>query len=130
MTNHSWVDEFPGAVTVCDPEGIILEMNQKSAENFKDDGGMELIGKNMFDCHPRTRTNQNQRAPREKAAPTFILTEKKGVHKLIYQSPWYKNGKYCGFVELSLVIPSEIPRPISFVILEACYRKHRINSNT
>jgi transcriptional regulator with PAS, ATPase and Fis domain len=108
MTNHSWVDEFPGAVTVCDPEGIILEMNQKSAENFKDDGGMELIGKNMFDCHPepaRTKTRELL----EKKRLNFYTTEKKGVHKLIYQSPWYKNGKYCGFVELSLVIPSEIP---------------------
>ena len=108
MTNHSWVDEFPGAVTVCDPEGIILEMNQKSAENFKDDGGMELIGKNMFDCHPepaRTKTRELL----EKKRLNVYTTEKKGVHKLIYQSPWYKNGKYCGFVELSLVIPSEIP---------------------
>ena len=82
MTNHSWVDEFPGAVTVCDPEGIILEMNQKSAENFKDDGGMELIGKNMFDCHPepaRTKTRELL----EKKRLNFYTTEKKGVHKLI-----------------------------------------------
>jgi transcriptional regulator with PAS, ATPase and Fis domain len=108
MTNHSWVDEFPAAVTVCDPEGIILEMNQKSAENFKDEGGMELIGKNMLDCHPepsRTKTRELL----EKKLLNVYSTEKGGVHKLIYQSPWYKNGKYCGFVEISFVIPSEIP---------------------
>jgi len=35
--------------------------------------------------------------------------EKNGVKKLIYQSPWYQNGKYAGFVELSLEIPFEMP---------------------
>jgi hypothetical protein len=43
MTNHAWIEEFPGAITVCDPQGIILEMNARAAESFQKDGGKELI---------------------------------------------------------------------------------------
>ena len=108
MSNRSWIDEFPGEVTVCDPEGVILEMNQASAEIFKADGGMELIGKNMLDCHPEpSRTKVKELLETKKL--NVYTTEKKGVHKIVYQSPWYENGKYRGFVELSMVIPSEIP---------------------
>jgi hypothetical protein len=28
---------------------------------------------------------------------------------LIYQTPTYRDGKYAGFIELSLEIPKEIP---------------------
>ena len=35
--------------------------------------------------------------------------EKNGVKKMIFQSPWYKDGIYAGFVELSLEIPFEMP---------------------
>jgi PAS domain S-box-containing protein len=103
-----WIKEFPAAITVCDPDGIILEMNDKAAKGYESDGGYELIGKNMLDCHPalaRTKTEQLL-AAKEKNVYTI---EKKGVKKLIYQSPWYKDGQYAGFVELSLEIPFELP---------------------
>ncbi len=35
--------------------------------------------------------------------------ERGGIKKLIYQSPWYENGKYAGLVELSLPIPMQMP---------------------
>ncbi len=35
--------------------------------------------------------------------------EKRGQKKLIYQSPWYQNGQYRGFIELSLELPAETP---------------------
>jgi transcriptional regulator with PAS, ATPase and Fis domain len=108
MTDHPWVTEFPGGVTVCDPSGIILEMNQVSAENFSDEGGMELIGKSLLDCHPEPSRSKVKELLETKQLNVYT-TEKKGVRKIIYQSPWYENGKYRGFVELSLVIPSEIP---------------------
>ena len=31
MDEHKWVQEFSGAITVCDPEGVILEMNDQAA---------------------------------------------------------------------------------------------------
>jgi transcriptional regulator with PAS, ATPase and Fis domain len=108
MNEHEWIKEFPAAITVCDTEGIILEMNVKSAKTFEKDGGLKLIGSNMLDCHPEAARTKTERllAAREKNVYTI---EKNGVKKLIYQSPWYRNGEYAGFVELSLEIPSELP---------------------
>ena len=108
MTDHAWIKEFPAAVTVCDTEGIILEMNDRSAKTFEKDGGLKLIGSNVLDCHPEPARTKTERllAAREKNVYTI---EKNGVKKLIYQSPWYRNGEYAGFVELSLEIPSELP---------------------
>jgi transcriptional regulator with PAS, ATPase and Fis domain len=108
MTNHAWIKEFPAAITVCDAEGIILEMNDKAALTFEKDGGYKLVGSNMLDCHPdpaRTKV-ELLLAAREKNVYTI---EKNGVKKMIFQSPWYLDGAYAGFVELSLIIPSEMP---------------------
>jgi hypothetical protein len=35
--------------------------------------------------------------------------EKNGAKKLIYQAPWFRDGEYRGFIELSLEIPFEMP---------------------
>ena len=108
MSENEWIKEFPAAITVCDEEGILLEMNDRAAKTFESDGGRKLIGSNMLDCHPepsRTKT-ELLLATGEK---NVYSIEKNGVKKLIYQSPWYKNGQYAGFVELSLEIPFELP---------------------
>lgn len=104
MFEYEWVKEFPAAITVCDAEGIILEMNDKAAQTFEKDGGYKLVGSNMLDCHPDPARSKVERllAAHEKNVYTI---EKNGVKKLIYQSPWYKQGVYAGFVELSLEIP-------------------------
>lgn len=103
----NWLKEFPAAVTVCDKEGILLEMNDKAAKTFESDGGYALIGKNMLDCHPGLSRQKTERllAAREKNVYTI---EKQGVKKLIYQSPWFEDGEYAGFVEISLEIPFEM----------------------
>jgi transcriptional regulator with PAS, ATPase and Fis domain len=108
MNENEWIKEFPAAITVCDEDGILLEMNDNAAKTFESDGGRKLIGSNMLDCHPEPSRTKTERllASREKNVYT---TEKNGVKKLIYQSPWFKNGKYAGFIELSLEIPFELP---------------------
>ena len=108
MTSHAWIKEFPAAVTVCDAEGIILEMNDKSAKTFEADGGYNLIGSNMLDCHPGLSRQKTERLLAAKVKNVYTI-EKNGVKKLIYQSPWYKDGEYAGFVEISLEIPLEMP---------------------
>lgn len=107
MNEHAWIKEFPAAVTVCDADGVILEMNDKAARTFEKDGGYKLIGSNMLDCHPDPAQSKVKRllAAREKNVYTI---EKNGVKKMIFQSPWYQNGEYAGFVELSLEIPFEM----------------------
>jgi len=106
--DRSWVDEFPGAITVCDAEGKILEMNRTAADNFAADGGTKLIGTNALDCHPEPARTRLKQLLETKQLNVYTI-EKKGVRKLIYQSPWYEAGNYAGFVELSLAIPTEIP---------------------
>jgi transcriptional regulator with PAS, ATPase and Fis domain len=104
----AWVKEFAGAVTVCDADGIILEMNDKSVRTFEADGGRALIGKSLFDCHPGPALAELKHLMEAQQANIYTI-EKDGVKKLIYQSPWYRNGAYAGFMEISLEIPFELP---------------------
>ena len=108
MTHHAWVNEFPGAVTVCDLEGVILEMNDRSAEAYAADGGRALIGSSLLDCHPMAARAKLEHLMETQERNVYTI-EKNGVKKLIYQSPWYENGRYMGFVELALEIPFELP---------------------
>jgi PAS fold. len=105
---HAWIKEFPAAVTVCDAEGVILEMNDKAAKSLAKDGGYALIGKNMLDCHPDPARGKVERLM-DTRLPNIYTIEKNGIKKMIYQTPWYQDGKYCGFVEFSFEIPVEIP---------------------
>ncbi len=95
------------AVTICDREGRIIDMNDKSRGTFLKPGQEELIGKNVLDCHPepaRSLLADMLQNPR-----TNVYTiEKNGVKKLIYQTPWFENGEYMGFMELSMEIPFEM----------------------
>jgi len=108
MNEYEWIKEIPAAITVCDAQGIVLEMNDKAAKTFEKDGGGKLIGSNLLDCHPDPANAKVELllAAHEKNVYTI---EKNGVKKLIYQSPWYRNGEYAGFVEISLEIPFEMP---------------------
>jgi transcriptional regulator with PAS, ATPase and Fis domain len=111
MTNHVWVKEFPAAITVCDSKGIILEMNDRAAEGFQDQGGQKLIGTNLLECHPEDARLKLEELMKTRKLNVYTV-EKHGVRKLIYQSPWYCNGEYSGFVEISLAIPEQIPHII------------------
>jgi hypothetical protein len=108
IEDHAWIKEFPAAATVCDVDGIILEMNAKAARTMEKDGGYDLIGKNLLDCHPDPALGKVERLL-ESRQPNIYTIEKNGIKKLIYQSPWYRNGEYAGFVELSMEIPFEMP---------------------
>ena len=108
MLEHEWIKEFPAAITVCDTDGRILEMNDRAAKTFEEDGGYALVGRNLLDCHSEQSRSKVERllATHEKNVYTI---EKNGVKKLIYQSPWFREGQYAGFVEVSLEIPFEMP---------------------
>ena len=106
--SNLWTKEFLGSITVCNQAGIIIEMNKKSVENYRDDGGEKLIGKNMFDCHPEPARTK-LRELMEKRQVNVYTIEKNGKRKLIYQAPWHVRGKYSGFIELSIEIPEQLP---------------------
>lgn len=103
-----WKDRVDFAVTACDADGVITEMNPKACETFAKYGGRELIGKSLLGCH-----NENSRRKIKEllagAPPNAYTIEKNGVKKLVYQAPFYENGKPASLVELSFVIPAELP---------------------
>jgi hypothetical protein len=108
MSEGTWTQEFPAAITVCDTTGVILWMNERACATFESDGGAKLIGTNLLDCH--TEPSRTKVAELLKSGTANIYTiEKGGIRKLIYQSPWYNNGAYAGLVELSLPIPAQMP---------------------
>ena len=49
MENYEWAKEMNCAVTVCDTEGIIIYINDKSRETNKKES--DLIGKTLYECH-------------------------------------------------------------------------------
>lgn len=105
---HAWVRDFPAAVTVCDRDGIILEMNSRAEATFAKDGGAALIGSNVLACHPEPSRTQLAELLRTGTRNVYTI-EKAGIRKLIYQCPWYQDGVYAGLVEISLELPAEIP---------------------
>jgi transcriptional regulator with PAS, ATPase and Fis domain len=108
MIEHAWLNEFPGAVTVCDERGTIIEMNEKAVSTFEKDGGRALIGTDLRACHPEPARSKVD-ALFTTRRPNVYTIRKQGIRKLIYQSPWYRDGEFAGIVELSLEIPGEIP---------------------
>ena len=109
MSIHAWVEELPAVISVCDADGIIIEMNKKAIEYFDEDGGERLIGTNILDCHPepsRTKFEAMIKAEQD----NIYNFEEDGIRMMAYQAPWYKDGKYAGFVEILLEIPEETPR--------------------
>jgi len=99
---------FPGAVTVCDKDGVVLAMNDRALETFAADGGDRLLGTNVLLCHPEPARSKLKEMLAEGRINVYTI-EKRGVKKLIYQAPWQENGAYAGFCELSLVIPETMP---------------------
>lgn len=100
------IDFFMAAdcsITVSDTEGNILYMNDKSSSSFGN-----MVGKNMMGCHNPNSQKIIERLIANKETNAYTI-EKNGVKKLIYQTPWYDNGTVAGLIELSLVIPMEMP---------------------
>jgi hypothetical protein len=108
MNTPEWINNFPAAITVCNQDGVILSMNEKAIATFAKDGGAALIGRNLLDCHPEpSRTKLRELMASEQT--NCYTIEKNGIHKLIYQSPWYLNDRFSGLVEISIEIPHPMP---------------------
>lgn len=107
----NWMDEFDGAITICDTEGIIVYMNKVSISQFEKYGGEKLIGSNLIDCHPEPSKSKLIEMLKQPSVNRYT-TEKKGIKKIITQSPWMENGQFKGVVEMSFEIPNPTPHHI------------------
>lgn len=104
-----WAKEMNCAVTVCDKDGVILYMNDKAKETFAKQG--DLIGKSLIPCH-----NEKSRTIIAELLATggsnAYTIQKNGLKKMIYQTAWKEDGEVAGLVEISMVIPDEMPHYI------------------
>jgi hypothetical protein len=108
MSKGDWVREFPAEVMVCDPAGLILEMNAAAEALFAGDGGRSLLGKNVLACHPGPALGKLEGMLAGQTANAYFNTEN-GEKRFFFQSPWFKQGRYAGFVEISFTVPEEVP---------------------
>ncbi|HEY3380766.1 MAG TPA: PAS domain-containing protein [Vicinamibacterales bacterium] len=104
---QTWSEGLPVAITVTDANGTILEMNARSRETFAADGGAALIGQNLFACHPEPARTKTQ-AMYQTRKPNHYTISRAGQRKMIHQMPWFKNGVFAGFVEISIPIPDQL----------------------
>ncbi len=103
-----WEEELPAAITVADADGIIVSMNALARETFALQGGGALVGKSVFECHPDRAIGKIRRLY-EKKVPNHYTIRKNGRKKIIHQIPWFRQGSFAGFVEISVPVPDEIP---------------------
>lgn len=107
-----WARNVSFAVTICDTEGKILYMNEKSVSVFAKYGN--LIGCNLKDCHSAASWEIITRLLSTGGSNTYTI-RKNGKSKLIYQTPWYAvsgtgtEKRIGGLVEISIELPPEMP---------------------
>jgi transcriptional regulator with PAS, ATPase and Fis domain len=103
-----WLQQLPCAVTVCDKDYTILYLNDRAAEVNAKEGGKNLVGRNLMDCHP-PEAQAKLRKVMSSARPNVYTIERNGVRKMIYQAHWKKNGRVAGLVEITFELPREVP---------------------
>ena len=108
MQNWNWSDTIDAAVTVCDLNGIIIYLNNKSADVFAKYGGMDLVGKSLFDCHS-SESVKKLHEMLHNGVPNHYTIQKNGKKKMILQTPFFEDGKVAGLVEISFEIPDSMP---------------------
>ena len=106
MGSFDGFDGVNATLTVSDTAGNILYSNDKTKADA--DGKNTLIGANLLDCHPEPALTKLLGLMERQETNVYTI-DKAGKKKLIYQTPWYEDGVYRGFIELSLVIPFEMP---------------------
>jgi transcriptional regulator with PAS, ATPase and Fis domain len=107
LNNADWINEFNAAITVCDKDGIIVAMNDKSVKTFEKDGGINLIGTNLYECHTEPSKSKLKMLMDNHISNCYTI-EKSGKKKLIYQSPWLEEGEFKGYVEISIELPETL----------------------
>lgn len=104
-----WAKGLNCSITVCDKDGKIIYMNDMAVEQYKKRG--DLIGKNLFDCH-NERSREIIKGLLENGGTNVYTIEKRGVHKMIFQSAWKIDGTVEGLCEISMIIPENLPHYI------------------
>lgn len=102
-----WAKEMNCAVTVCDADCNIIYMNDLSRATFASYGA-DLVGRNLMEFHAGRSQDIIRRLLAEGGSNSYTIS-KQGRRKLIYQTAWRKDGEVAGLVELSIVLPDDMP---------------------
>ncbi len=78
MFEADWSTECPIKLLILDRDGRILRMNTHAAELYAADGGLKLVGRNIYDCHPEWAAAKLREIV-ECDQPTLYTTERAGV---------------------------------------------------
>lgn len=101
-----WAKGMNCAVTVCDDRCNIVYMNDEAKAVFASHGN--LIGKNLLDCHSPRSVDIIRRLLAEGGTNCYTIS-KKGRRKMIFQTAWRRGEAIGGLVEISMVIPEDMP---------------------
>ncbi len=91
------------AITVADLEGIVIYQNERSIAVNGD-----VRGRSMLPCHSERSRQIIERLITNGENNVYTI-EKRGLRKMIYQTPWRAEGRVAGLVEFSLEIPESMP---------------------
>jgi hypothetical protein len=108
MQQDLWFKRFPGSITITDAKGVILEMNEKAAESYRDGGGYELIGKSAINCHEEP-VRQTVQKMYDEPAMRIYTTRENGQKILVTHAPYFSADVFMGIVELVIDLPEVIP---------------------
>lgn len=103
---ENYFESVAVAMTVCDKEGKVVYQNQRAISALGD-----ARGANLQECHKPSSWEAIQQMLAQGSSNAYTI-EKKGVKKLIYQTPWYQGGEVAGLVEYSIVLPEDMPHKI------------------
>lgn len=103
---ENYFESVAVAMTVCDKEGKVVYQNQRAISALGD-----ARGSNLQECHKPASWEAIQQMLTQGNSNAYTI-EKKGVKKLIYQTPWYQGGEVAGLVEYSIVLPEDMPHKI------------------
>lgn len=107
-----WAFRMNCAVTVADAQCNIIYMNERSRATFSARGGAALIGHNLMEYHNERSKGIIRRLLAEGGTNAYTI-DKEGQKKMIFQTAWFdESGAVAGLVELSMVIPAEMPHYI------------------
>jgi hypothetical protein len=101
-----WINEFQGIITICDRTGKIVYLNNRAIKNFEKDGGINLLGSDIYACHPEAASIKLRKLI-ENCETNIYYTLRNRVRHLIHQSPLFEKGEYKWFAEFIFDIPEE-----------------------
>jgi transcriptional regulator with PAS, ATPase and Fis domain len=103
----SWWNEIDAAVTVTDARGVIQWMNEASEEQFSDDGGRELLGTSVFDCHPEPSLTMVRDLYKTRRSNHYVVRKGERL-SAVHQIPRFDGETFQGFVEIVCPLPGQL----------------------